>query len=83
MNRATAVVAGVLAAFAAAFAVAIVLAIVDLYLTGHSLPSLSGPLIDQPAIGVSLSTADLILLLVAAGAGLGVGWALWTGLARR
>jgi hypothetical protein len=59
--------ASLMAALGAAFLVAIASAILDLYLTGHGLPSLSRPLVD--GAGLYLSLADVVCLGAAAGAG--------------
>jgi hypothetical protein len=61
----------------AAVAAAVVTFVVDLYLTGHGRPSLMAPLIDRPALGVSLSSGDIILLLLPLATGAGVGTLLW------
>jgi hypothetical protein len=50
---------------------AIVIAVVDIYLTGHSLPSLGEPLVSWPALGVHMSRADAILVVATVGAGIG------------
>jgi hypothetical protein len=50
---------------------AIVIAVVDIYLTGHSLPSLGEPLVSWPALGVRMSRADAILVVATVGAGIG------------
>ena len=49
-----------------ALVVAMVLVVLDVYLTGHALGSISGPLVDWPALGVHLSLADLLMLAAAA-----------------
>lgn len=72
-----AAVAAVVVTFVTAFVTALALAVVDLYLTGHSRASLMQPLVDRPAIGVSLSAGDIILLLMSLGAGAGAGTLLW------
>lgn len=72
-----AAVAAAVVTFVTAFVTSIALAIVDLYLTGHSRPSLMRPLIDRPAIGVSLSAGDIILTLISLGAGAAAGTLLW------
>jgi hypothetical protein len=56
--------------FAAAVIVAIVLAVTDMYLTGHGHPSLMRAWIDWEAGGVHLSRGDVVILVVAAAAGL-------------
>ena len=45
--------------------VAVVLAVVDLYLGGHGLPLLGRPWLDLDALGVHLSLADVVVLIVA------------------
>jgi hypothetical protein len=49
-----------------ALVVAMVLVVLDLYLTGHALGTISGPLLDWPALGVHLSLADILMLVAAA-----------------
>jgi hypothetical protein len=49
-----------------ALVVAMVLVVLDVYLTGHALGTISGPLVDWPALGVHLSLADLLMLAAAA-----------------
>ena len=73
----SAAVAAVVVTLVTAFVTALAVAVVDLYLTGHSRPSLMRPLIEQPALGVSLSAGDIILLLMSLGAGAGAGTILW------
>ena len=58
-----------LVSLAAAVAAAIGLAILDIYLTGHGEPSLRRPWIDWGTV-VALSRADVLMLAVAAAAGL-------------
>ena len=70
-------VAAAVVTFVTAFITAISLAVVDLYLTGHGRPSLMRPLIDRPALGISLSSGDIILLLLPLAAGASVGTLLW------
>jgi len=53
---------GIAAGVVAAFLLAIILAIVDLYLSGHSRPTLSRAWLSVPEWGISLSRADVILL---------------------
>lgn len=72
-----AAVAAAVVTFVTAFITAISLAVVDLYLTGHGRPSPMAPLIDRPALGVSLSSGDIILLLLPLATGAGVGTLLW------
>lgn len=60
-------------AFGAAPLAALGLALADLYLTGHSLPSIGGEVITLPALGIALSPAGILLLAAAAGAG----WLAW------
>jgi hypothetical protein len=69
--------AAAVATFVTAFITAISLAVVDLYLTGHSRPSLMRPLIDRPALGISISFGDIILLLLPLATGTVVGTLLW------
>jgi hypothetical protein len=57
-------------AVAAAVTTAIVLAVTDLYLSGHGHSTLSRPWLEWSAGGVSLSRADLVLLVVTVGAGI-------------
>jgi len=40
--------------------------VLDLYLTGHGMGTISGPLVDWPPLGVHLSLADLLMLAAAA-----------------
>jgi uncharacterized membrane protein YkgB len=49
-----------------ALVVAMALVVLDLYLTGHALGTISGPLLDWPALGVHLSLADILMLAAAA-----------------
>ncbi len=42
--------------------VALVLTVADLYLSGHGLGSLTGPLLDWPRLGIHLSLADILML---------------------
>jgi hypothetical protein len=56
-----------------ALVVTMALVILDLYLTGHGMGTISGPLIDWPALGVHLSPADL-LMLTAALLAVGITW---------
>ena len=72
-----AAVAAAVVTFVTSFVTAIALAVVDLYLTGHSRPSLMRPLLERPAIGVRLSAGDIILMLISLGAGAGAGTLLW------
>lgn len=60
-------------ALGAAFVLAVVLGVLDLYLTGHSLGSITRESISHPSWGVHMSVADAIVLAVAALAG-GVTW---------
>jgi hypothetical protein len=60
-----------------ALVVAMVLVVLDVYLTGHALGTISGPLVDWPALGVHLSLADLLMLAAAALAA-GFTWRLLT-----
>jgi len=62
--------ASIAAMIGGAVASAMALALVDLYLTGHGGPSLNRPWIRCPSLGVSLGRGDLVVLLVAGGAGL-------------
>jgi hypothetical protein len=55
------VAAGALAALVAAAA----LGVSDLYLSGHVAGALGGPMIDLDALGVHLSLADVVVLIVA------------------
>ena len=48
-----------------AFVVAMILVVLDVYLTGHGMGTISGPLVDWPAFGVHLSLADLLMLAAA------------------
>ena len=49
------------------------LAIVDLYLTGHGMPSIGAETLRIPALGVALSVSDMIML----GATALAGWIAW------
>lgn len=59
--------------FGTALVVAVTLGIIDLYLTGHVLPSLGRPWIDFPAAGISMSYQDAILWAAVFGVG-GLTW---------
>jgi hypothetical protein len=63
-------------AVAVAFVLAVVLGVLDLYLTGHSLGSITHESISHPSWGVHMSIADVILLVVAALAGAATWWML-------
>ncbi len=56
-----------------ALLVALALVVLDLYLTGHAIGTISGPLVDWSALGVHLSLADLLMLAAAALAA-GITW---------
>ena len=60
-------------AFAATAVVAIIaaiaIAILDLYLTGHGYADIRKETVSWPAAGIHLSTADIVLLLLALAAG--------------
>ena len=45
---------------------AIVLTLADVYATGHGRPTIAGPWLDWPALGVHLSPADAVLLVASA-----------------
>lgn len=64
------------AGLAAAVLLAVVLAVVDIYLSGHSRPTLSRPWIELPDWGIFLSRADVVLLAGALMAALAAGLAL-------
>lgn len=66
-------VVGLGVAVVSAFGFAIVLALVDLYRSGHGLPTLARPWIEAPAWGVHLSRADVIMLSGSAVLALGTG----------
>lgn len=40
----------------------ILLSLADIYSTGHGGPTITGPLLDWPAVGVHLSAADVVML---------------------
>jgi hypothetical protein len=56
-----------------ALVVAMILVVLDVYLTGHAIGTISGPLLDWPALGVHLSPAD-VLMLAAAALAAGITW---------
>jgi hypothetical protein len=56
-----------------ALVVAMTLVVLDVYLTGHAIGTISGPLLDWPALGVHLSPAD-VLMLAAAALAAGITW---------
>jgi hypothetical protein len=56
-----------------ALVVAMTLVVLDVYLTGHAIGTISGPLLDWPALGVYLSPAD-VLMLAAAALAAGITW---------
>ena len=66
------------AVFGTAVLTALALTIVDLYLTGHSRPSLGTPIVVVPALGISTSVSDLTML----GAMALAGWIAWRGTRR-
>jgi hypothetical protein len=70
--------ASLIAAAGVAVIAAVALAVIDLYLVGHGLGTIRGPLADWPALGVHVSPADVILLsaaaLAAVGTWLGTAW---------
>lgn len=51
-------------AFSSALVAVVVIAITDIYLSGHSLPTLDTALISVPGIGVQMSREDVLLLSV-------------------
>jgi len=55
-------VSAIAAGLAASIVLALLLGVLDLYLTGHGLPSLTRPWIDVPRAGIHLSRADVVLL---------------------
>lgn len=63
------------AAFGAAVIAALGLTIVDLYLTGHSLPSLGQEFLLVPGLGIASSVSDLLMLAAAVAAGAAAWWA--------
>lgn len=65
--------------FGAALLAALGLTIVDLYLTGHSLPSLGREVLAVPALGIALSPSDIVMLVATVGAG----WTAWWATRRR
>ena len=52
---------------------AIVFTLADIYATGHGRPTIAGPWLDWPALGVHLSPADAVLLVASAIAA-GIAW---------
>jgi hypothetical protein len=56
-----------------ALVTAIALTVLDLYLSGHALGTITGPLLDWPALGLHLSLAD-VLMLAAAALAAGLTW---------
>lgn len=62
-------------AFGTALVVAVALGVYDLYLTGHSLPSLMRPWIEMPGSGISMSRADVVLWVAVLAAGTVAWWA--------
>jgi hypothetical protein len=50
------------AVFGSAVVSAVVLAVVDLYLTGHALPSIGTEILTVTQLGVHLSVSDLVML---------------------
>jgi hypothetical protein len=59
------VVVSLAAGAAAALVAAAVLGISDLYLSGHVAGTIGGPMLDLNALGVHLSLADVVVLIVA------------------
>ena len=51
----------------------ILLSLADIYSTGHGGRTITGPLLDWPAVGVHLSTADAVMLGASAIAA-GIAW---------
>jgi hypothetical protein len=49
------------------------LVVLDAYLTGHAMGTITGPLVNWPAVGVHLSLAD-VLMLAAAAVAAGITW---------
>ena len=45
-----------------AVVLSILLSLADIYSTGHGGPTITGPLLDWPALGVHLSAADVVML---------------------
>jgi hypothetical protein len=58
------VVAAAMAGVGAALATAVGLTVFDLYLTGHGHDSIARPWLESPGLGVHLSRADAVMLLV-------------------
>ena len=52
-----------LATLVAIFVTVLILAIVDLYLVGHGYPSINREMLTWPRAGISMSRADIFLLL--------------------
>jgi hypothetical protein len=63
-------------AVAAAFGLAVMLGVLDLYLTGHSLGSITKESISHPSWGVHMSIADVILLAITVLTGIVTWWLL-------
>ena len=61
------------AAGGTALLTALGLTIVDLYLTGHVLPSIGSTFLDIPPLGIHLSLSDIVLFAATFGAG----WVAW------
>ena len=60
-----------------AVVLSILLSMADMYSTGHGGRTITGPLLDWPALGVHLSAADVVMLGASAFAA-GIAWR-WTG----
>jgi len=61
------------AAGGTALLTALGLTVVDLYLTGHVLPSIGNTFLDISQLGIHLSLSDIVLFAAAVGAG----WVAW------
>jgi hypothetical protein len=57
------------AAGGTALLTALGLTIVDLYLTGHVLPSIGKAFLDIPRLGIHLSVSDIVMFVATFGAG--------------
>jgi uncharacterized membrane protein YfcA len=49
-----------------AVVLSILLSLADIYSTGHGGGTITGPLLDWPAVGVHLSAADVVMLSASA-----------------